>query len=167
MRKWVPVLAALVVLSAIALLAGGARGGQKATGKLLVASQAPEKVPQPLQEKIMTITLLQDGKPVAQTENQWGSEMSWDAAWDVEPGTYELRVEGEGAQTIVKRGIFVAEGRETVVRVLAEVGTGCKVITYGTAELGRFGKSCSADSSHLNASPQEWQFCPVCGKKLQ
>jgi len=72
-----------------------------------------------------------------------------------------------GQVAIVKRGIFVAEGRQTVVRVLAEVGTGCRVITYGAAELGRFGKSCSTDPSHLNAPPDQWKFCPVCGKKLQ
>ena len=165
MRKWVPVLAVLVVLSAIALLTvmASAQAQKKATGTLHIVASLGQEVAAAVKGKSIVVTLLQDGKPVAQTDLLWGYYNNW----NVETGIYELRGEGEGAQTIVRRGIFVGEGRTTDVQLNGEPGTGCKVITYGTAELGRFGKSCGTDPSHLNAAPDQWQFCPVCGKKLQ
>jgi hypothetical protein len=167
MRKWVPVLAVLVVLSAIALLAGmtGAQGQKGPTGQVKVLMTFPGEIPEALRSTTVMMTLLRDGKPVKQTGSTWRLRDA--AQWSVAPGTYEVRIEGESAETLSIRGIFVGEDDTTEVVVTGRPGSGCRVITYGAAELGRFGKSCGTDPSHLNAAPDQWQFCPVCGKKLQ
>ena len=169
MRKWVPILGVLVAVSAVVFLAASASGqaAKKPVGQVGVLSQLDEEALPELKGKVMTMTLFLDGKPVRQTDDTWNNEYGYEAFWSVPPGIYDLRVEGEGAQTIVKRGILVVEDEKNEVKVAGEPGSGCKVVTYGTAELGRFGKSCGTNRSHLNASPEEWKFCPVCGKKLQ
>jgi hypothetical protein len=50
---------------------------------------------------------------------------------DILVGTYEVWAEGEGMETIIKRGIAVTDRGNTDLRFAMNVGKGARVIEYG------------------------------------
>ena len=76
------------------------------------------------------ITVISDGAIVKQTEMMgWGN-----IQFQVLPvGIYDVRLEGDGVETIVRRGIHVTAGDKTDVIVgPMRAGKGVKIIEYAT-----------------------------------
>jgi hypothetical protein len=88
----------------------------------------------PLEGLGVMVSVIKDGKVIKQMEVHLNSN----AGFTLPPGTYDIRVEGEKMQTIVKRGILVNQGETThVIGGPMRVGTGVRVIEYATGGLSR------------------------------
>lgn len=89
---------------------------------------------QKLKELPVMISAIRDGQIVKQREVSFNSS----ARFPLPPGLYDIRLEGDGMQTLVKRGIHVNEGETTnVIGGPMRVGTGVKVIEYAVGGLSR------------------------------
>lgn len=121
--------------------------------------------------RAVVVTALRDGVAVKQGSSKVNDPRRINPHYvplkELEPGRYEVRVEGEGLKTVVKRGIVVTAGDDTLLRVEVDAGAGCKVITYSVAELADLGKACPDEQAHLDAPPDQWESCPVCGEDLE
>lgn len=80
------------------------------------------------------VSVIKDGAVVKQTELQLNSRTTF----LLPAGVYDVRLEGEGIQTLVKRGIHVNEGERTnIIGGPLRVGTGVKTIEYTTGGLSQ------------------------------
>ncbi len=60
------------------------------------------------------------------------------ATFSLPAGLYDVRLEGDGMQTLVKRGIHIKEGERTeIIGGPMRVGTGVKIIEYAAGGLSR------------------------------
>ncbi len=64
-------------------------------------------------------------------------------------GTYDVRVEGEGLITEVKRGVPVFAGRDENVQIVVKPGEGIHIVEYAVACLSR--EEVAARLAHLEA----------------
>jgi hypothetical protein len=72
------------------------------------------------------------------------------------PGLYDIRLEGDGMRTLVKRGIHVKAGEETpVIGGPMVAGTGVKIVEYATGGLSR--EEMAARLAKLEAALAELQ----------
>jgi hypothetical protein len=155
-------VAAVAALSAIGPPA--LRGAERPTGTIWVGVAAADGQ-EALAKRPALVTLLRDGVPLLQDEGGIGQGVGSEVVFrPLDPGVYDIRVEADGARTMVKRGILVSPDHVTVVRFQAEAGEGVKVVTYSLATAL---KTCTDDRAHLDAPPTQWHFCPVCGEKLK
>jgi hypothetical protein len=92
------------------------------------------------------VSLIRDGQVLYQVETlSGGYPMDGGAAeipsppksWEVLPGQYEVRVEGEGLQTVVKRFQVVAGEQKHDVYMDIQPGEGVRIIEYATGGLSR------------------------------
>ena len=80
------------------------------------------------------VSVINDGAVVKQREVHFNSS----ATFALPAGVYDVRLEGDAMQTLVKRGIHVNEGDVThVVGGPMRAGTGVKTIEFATAGLSR------------------------------
>jgi len=85
-------------------------------------------------KKPVMISIVRDGKIVDQNEIALGDIKT---NIYVEPGVYEVRLEGEGMKTLVKRGIRVFNGKSTDVLAPMSAGKGARVIEYAEGGMAR------------------------------
>jgi hypothetical protein len=55
----------------------------------------------------------------------------------IRPGVYDVRVEGEGLVTEVKRGVHAFAGQKTEVTFQVRSGQGVRIVEYATGALPR------------------------------
>lgn len=105
---------------------------KKPTGKITayIADPKDEKI-----AKVpVMVSILLDGKVAAQSEINMDSLQIFN---DLPVGIYEVRAEGAGLGSIVKRGVAVTAKGDTEVRFLMKAGKGATVIEYSTWKGGR------------------------------
>lgn len=86
---------------------------------------------------VVMISAIIDGEIVSQTEHL-KKPMTWGVSLkDLAPGLYDIRVEGDGVVTEVKRGIHVFGDTSTKVQVVLQPGEGIHVVEYATGGLAR------------------------------
>ena len=85
------------------------------------------------------ISCIHEGEVVFQTEGDWGSGpyCRIGGSTDIPVGVYDVRVEGDGMVTQVKRGILVTAGNENSLRFVMELGEGVHTVEYSTGALSR------------------------------
>ena len=89
---------------------------------------------QALKEIPVMVSVIQGGEVVKQKEVRFNSN----ATFSLAAGLYDVRLEADGAQTMVKRGIHVNEGQRTdIIGGPMRAGTGVKIIEYATGGLSR------------------------------
>lgn len=80
------------------------------------------------------ISIIQDGAIVKQFE-EWINAAE---SFQVEPGIYDVRLEGEGLVTLVKRGVTASEGHTVnVIGGPLRAGEGVQVVEYATGGFTR------------------------------
>src|SRR5581483_12078221 len=84
--------------------------------------------------KPVMISVLRGGNVVEQQEIALGEIRT---NINVEPGIYEIRLEGEGMKTLVKRGIHVNAGKATDVLAPMSAGKGVSIVEYAEGGLSR------------------------------
>ena len=149
------VLFAIACLSGIALVVGlsGSISGQAQTKKnLSVEVGLVQAAYQALHETPIMVSVIKDGQVILQQEVKVNSHPSF----ALEPGLYDVRLEGDGMQTQVKRGILVkAEPPTQIIGGPMRAGTGVKIIEYGTTGLAR--EEVAARLTKLEAAVGELQ----------
>ena len=89
---------------------------------------------QALKEIPLMVSVIKDGDVVKQKETRINSN----ATFSLPAGLYDVRLEGDGMQTLVKRGIHIKEGERTeIIGGPMRVGTGVKIIEYAAGGLSR------------------------------
>jgi hypothetical protein len=105
------------------------------TGSLNVhfarVTTAPARVP-------ALVSVLRDGRIVRQQEVvlEQGSAI-WCCIRQLESGSYDVRVEGEGLVTQAKRGFLVIDGQDVSVTFIVRPGRGMHVVEYSEGGLAR------------------------------
>ena len=91
-----------------------------------------------LKDHPVMLSVIGNGSVVNQTEVFLADNQTWAAVEDLPPGTYDVRVAGEGVVTEVKRGVqlFVGKGQSELAFVL-RAGTGIHTVEYATGGLAR------------------------------
>jgi hypothetical protein len=82
------------------------------------------------------VSLIADGKVVRQREVNITRPPERSLVWvydfrEIPPGRYDVRFEGEGIETVVKRGLQVVAGHSLSVIGDLKAGKGTRVIEYG------------------------------------
>jgi len=115
---------ALLLICATASPNSGLVLAQRDTSSLDVRTSVEEASYQALKERPVMVSV----------EIQFNSNV----AFPVPAGLYDVRIEGDGMQTLVKRGIHVNEGERTnMIGGPMRVGTGVKIIEYAAGGLSR------------------------------
>jgi hypothetical protein len=126
----------------------GASDNPAPTGTLSVAPTIHHDAADPGQQELVgrpvLVSLLLDGKMVQQREmaiDGWGQ---WVFLFrDLPLGTYTVKFEAPGVETVIKRGLVVTATNEPVVFGDLRAGKGTRLVEYGkegtgvTALLGR------------------------------
>jgi hypothetical protein len=127
-------LRSLVFFAAIALMAVAAEPASAQERTLSVRVNVASESAKVLAERPVMVSVIKDGQLIKQSEIQLNSS----AYFALPGGIYDIRVEGEGMQTLVKRGILVKNGEEMwAIGGPMRAGTGVKVIEYATTGLSR------------------------------
>jgi hypothetical protein len=89
---------------------------------------------QALNETPIMVSVIKDGTIAQQQETKINSN----AHFTLAPGTYDVRLEGDGAITITKRGVTVTAGHVTsLVGGPMRAGKGVRIVEYATGGLAR------------------------------
>lgn len=83
---------------------------------------------------VAMVSLLRDSGVVQQGETALPASRRFDG---VAPGVYDVRVEGAGLVTEVKRGVHVTAHQTLNLQVVPRLGTGAHVVIYAEAVLSR------------------------------
>jgi hypothetical protein len=95
-------------------------------------AKAFNKKQKALLKRPVLVSLLQGGKVVRQKEFAVEADSLGLDGWsDVPTGSYDVRFQGEGIQTVLKKGLRVTRGE--TLRILGDLvaGKGARVIDYG------------------------------------
>jgi hypothetical protein len=123
-----------LLVCATASLKSGLALVQKSTAFLDVQTLVEPASYQALIARPVMVSVIKDGAVVKQTELQLNSRTTF----LLPTGVYDVRLEGEGIQTLVKRAIHVNEGERTnIIGGPMQVGTGVKTIEYATGGLSQ------------------------------
>lgn len=107
---------------------------------------------QELKEIPVMVSIIKDGEVFKQKEARINST----ASFSVPAGVYDVRVEGDGMQTLTKRGIHVIENEKTeVIGGPMRTGTGAKIVEYAAGGLSR--EEIAARLAKLEAALAELQ----------
>ena len=107
---------------------------QKPNGTLSVRTSAADESYQAIRQTPVMVSAIKEGQVVKQMEIQ----LNANTAFSLPEGLYDLRVEGDGMQTLVKRGMHVMAGeRIDVIAGPMRAGQGVKTIEYATGGLSR------------------------------
>src|SRR2546425_12522147 len=125
---------ALLLICATAAPNSGLVLAQRDPASLDVRTSVEDASHQALKERPVMVSVIKDGAVVKQREIQFNSNV----AFPLPAGLYDVRLEGDGMQTLVKRGIHVNEGERTeIIGGPMRVGTGVKIIEYAAGGLSR------------------------------
>lgn len=141
-----------LIVGAASLLVSGSVYAQRDAETLNVGISAASDSYKALVDIPVMVSVIKEGRLIKQTESHLNSNVGF----ALPAGTYDIRLEGEGMQTLVKRGILVNEGERTqVVGGPMRVGTGVRVIEYATGGLSR--EEIAARLQKLEAALSELQ----------
>jgi hypothetical protein len=133
-------LVLLAVLAAMAVIGGSvAPAADVDTGQLKVY---PHPSVEAIRGKVVMVSLIANGAVVWQKETTLGnypSEGNAEGVYNgfVPVGQYDVRVEGEGLQTLVKRGVSLTKGGEAQLLMDMRPGQGVHIVEYATGGLSR------------------------------
>ena len=127
---------AIVACAGLLVTAGIAPGHGRAVaqvkpGSAYILFPTPDPA---LQGHPIMLTAIRAGEVVQQQETVLpnGKRLS-----DLPPGVYDLRAEGQGAVTEVKRGVHVFAGQEVTANFVMRAGTGARTVEYAAGGLSR------------------------------
>jgi len=124
---------ALALLAAIVAAAPAAPAAAQDTG-IDVRVGAASASYQALNETAFMVSVIKDGVIAQQQETENNSNVHFTLA----PGTYDVRIEGDGAITLTKRGVMVTAGHVTsLVGGPMRAGKGVRIVEYATGGLAR------------------------------
>ena len=130
--RWIMSVAAAISLTSIAAHVAAAQPPQqRATIAVFLQVSA-----QGFSGRPALVSAIRDGQIVEQHEVllTTGRDLNSDA---ITPGVYDVRVEGEGLVTEVKRGIHVFAGQKTDLTFQERPGKGVHIVEYATGALSR------------------------------
>lgn len=78
--------------------------------------------------------------------------------YELPPGLYDVRAEGQGAVTEVKRGVHVFAGQDLNVNFVMHAGTGLRTVEYATGGLSR--EEVAARLAKLEAAVAKYRAAP-------
>jgi hypothetical protein len=130
--KGFTIFALLSGLAAAALLTARAATPEEAGSmNCRFSSSEANKV---LQGRPVMVSAIRDGQVVEQQETQFNGDRSLSP---LQPGLYDVRAEGDGIVTEVKRGVHVFPGRQLELHFELHPGKGAHVVEYATGGLSR------------------------------
>jgi hypothetical protein len=107
---------------------------------------------QALKQRPVMVSVIKDGEIVKQTETALNSAVHF----SLPVGLYDLRFEGDGMQTLVKRGVHVIEGEKTeIIGGPMRAGVGVRTVEYAVGGLSR--EEVAARLAKLEAAVAELQ----------
>ena len=126
-------LLALAVTAAVRV--PGPVFAQQASGNIQVAPQ-PDSTDDSSKglKGVVMISVLRDGAVVKQTE---AGVSSLPPNFTLPVGVYDVRVEGDGVVTMIKRGVHVTPDDSTKVIAPMRLGQGVRAVEYATGGLAR------------------------------
>ena len=129
-------LAAVGVSLALTALGSQAVSAQQAVGRLVVSVLVTDNV---IARRPVMVSAIRDGAVVDQTEILTDRAPNQNAAIldRIPAGSYDVRVEGDGVVTEVKKGVQVFAGRDADLRTVVRPGAGVHVVEYATGGLSR------------------------------
>lgn len=123
-----------LILACLLLPLAGAAAAKDPTAEIAVNVTAAMKDQAALKETPVLISMILNGEVVHQKETKVG----FDPNFHVEPGLYDVRLEGDGLVTVVKRGIHAFEGKRTdIIGGPLQTGKGVHIVEYATGGLSR------------------------------
>ena len=141
-----------VLICAVVLLNSGMAFAQRDPMNLNVRTSIESASYQALRERALMVSVIKDGEVVKQTEAAFNANVGFALA----PGIYDLRFEGDGMQTLVKRGIRIIAGEKSeIIGGPMRVGQGVKIVEYATGGLSR--EEIAARLAKLEAALAELQ----------
>jgi hypothetical protein len=103
-------------------------------GNLSLRTSVLDESYQALKQTPVMVSVIKDGQVVKQMELGLNSN----TGFTLPEGLYDVRVEGDGMQTLVKRGIHVmAGGRTDMIAGPMRAGQGVKIVEYAAGGLSR------------------------------
>jgi len=146
-------------LCALVVLLGGYLWTQPVTtiaqgeiGKLEVRTAVLSADYKALSEIPMMVSVIKDGAVIKQAERITNSNVGF----ELPPGLYDLRLEGDGMVTLVKRGLHVKAGERTdVIGGPMRAGSGARIVEYAATGLTR--EEMAARIGKLEAAVTELQ----------
>ncbi len=87
-----------------------------------------------LQGRPVMVSAIRDGQVVAQQETQFNGDRQ---LAPLQPGLYDVRAEGDGMVTEVKRGVHVFPSRQLELYFEMHPGKGAHIVEYATGGLSR------------------------------
>lgn len=86
-----------------------------------------------LKSNLVMMYLMRNGKVIKSGEVQDDNGITDPLIWgNLAVGIYDVKEEGEGVGTIVKRGVIVSSGSNTDLKFLMKAGKGVHVVDYPT-----------------------------------
>jgi hypothetical protein len=126
-----PSLAFVLTLAALSGGPAAARADKpRPEGQVTVFTSYPEDAPN-LKGRPVMISVIANGAVVQQSEVELGALKIF---YNLPPGGYEVRAEGDGLAGLVKKGIAVTDKGDTELRFPMRAGKGVKVVEYAAAE---------------------------------
>jgi hypothetical protein len=138
MARFVPQARTAAVCLALILAALGAQGAsaQQTTGRVIVSVLVTDNA---LAKRPVMVSVISGGAIVEQEEiltdpapNQSSAVLD-----RVPAGACDVRVEGDGMVTEVKKGVQVFAGRDASLRAVVRPGTGVHTVEYATSAVPR------------------------------
>jgi hypothetical protein len=87
-----------------------------------------------LQGRPVMVSAIRDGQVVAQQETPFNQDRGISP---LQPGLYDIRAEGDGMVTEVKRGVHVFPSRQLELYFEMHTGKGVHIVEYATGGLSR------------------------------
>lgn len=103
-----------------------------------------------LKDVPIMVSVVKDGEVVWQHEFKVG----WNATDNLPSGLYDVRFEGDGVKTLVKRGVRITGAQVSIVAPLT-AGQGVRIVEYATGGLSR--EEVAARLQKLEAAVAELQ----------
>ena len=143
------VLSLVSVLAAATLLVGSPPVPPEEVGSINNHFTVSDKA---LQGRPVMISVIRGSQVVEQQETGLPSDRR---ITQVQPGAYDVRVEGDGVVTEVKRGVHVFANRELDLVFLIHAGKGVHIVEYAAGGLSR--EEVAARLEKLEASVAQLQ----------
>ena len=131
MRWSTTIATALCLLTIDARLASGQAPHQYVTIHVFLATNQ-----QALSGRPAMVSAIRDGRIVQQSEANLTTSIDFNTD-SIKPGVYDVRVEGEGLVTEVKRGVHAFAGQKTEITFQVQSGKGVHIVEYATGALPR------------------------------
>ena len=108
-----------------------------------------------LKDHPVMLAAIGNGAIVSQREIFLQQDNTWSTVDNIPPGTYDVRIEGEGLVTEVKRGVQMFPGKQSDLAFLLRPGSGVHIVEYAIGGLAR--EEVAARLQRLDAAVAELQ----------